>query len=1466
MKKLKQILLLIICFLLLCSFNAFADEYDDYTVKVPLLQTVHMSKDVTSTERIFFNIKNLGIDGDHVAEFQDSSTGNYGDMGPMMTFRIGETDNLKSAKLKIYAALHSESNTGYVGTSISGSTAVTLRQYSFADIPIWENTSPEGESLVEYDSAARATYANFYQAMTGYGNTSVVIRSNEILQYGNWADSETYLMSIDLDSISLAENSYFTVVVGSPTNTYYSAENADKLPYIELVYDNEPLREEAAREAVEALLPYDSENSINGENIEEVEELLADAKQKIARLRSETLKDELTETVISVEARMNTFYIEYKRENFNSVDGADISAELEYELDFTQESDFFVKAEAVISDSIGEKYAEITVGDTKIGLKADGVYLNEEKAAEIVSGKNTFALRFSGTSSRSVELFVNGISVIKKDNQSLDTVSEILAQSTDSEKLLINGITVETCPSGFGSEAEEALNEFKELLNNSESEFEDVLDMYSQVYSATAAMSESIFSAQINLAADNLIGTRLVTERVSAEEEKNYNALVDIYSIWDEISDNSLKSAERTEIETILAEYDGVAPIVKNVEIIKLSKTQYKASYVIEDSIIREEAEPLIQWYVNDRCVLENEEVFDISAYAGYSVTVSVTPLNNKGYAGASLCSEPVAVPYVDDDFTEKITVKRRFSRSFNKETGVLTGIIADRAYASDGIKSYPFNDGGYYLEGQQFEFEMGDIPLEALKSAKLVVHAASRECYVYLKGFVNTENMPAELGTMNGWAIADATVLEALNEVFDNMNEASIESDKKIDKAATPANPTMLEFDLLQKDDEGNYIISFETGKDIILNIQGPAGDQIVTLALNDEYMPYLLLDVDMEPVRIKNAEAAVNELLPYVSNKEITSENLNEVENLLDIAQNKISRIADSEIKNKLLATVSSVEKKKNLFTISASRQEISAADGKNITALLTETVSLTDNDLFIKVDFNINQALEENELIEIKADNEINAKITSEGIYLQGEKVAEPFTGKAELLLRNSTGNSGSYTELYLNGVFLGKAEGLVLNTAETVAVINNTVESVTTDSMTIEVCPKGYGNTPYGLLGEADKALTKDTELNKAISIYNETQSSIEGMGDSLYSDLISESFGNVIDKYVTNMLENYITEQKYKEFVSYKSFISNIKNGILRESLLKKYYEIETLFDKLTPEVLYAGIDEDSKYVLKAAYTVKDSVGNAKITDGKEAVLFEWILDTGKVVGTDSTIDVSDYKGHKIILSVTPLNNKNVKGEAAKSIAFSIKSTSSAIASGGGGGGGGSVYEAVYTPSSVGANLPANSFNDISSSWARNEITALKEKNIINGDEKGNFNPDNNVTRAEFVAMLDRAGKIPSVNAESEFSDVGVNDWFYRNVKKAVSSGVVTGSNGAFYPNKAITRQEMAIILSRITEGSTNSDITNIKDYHNISEWAKEGVSEVVALSVMKGDPDGSFRPLDLVTRAEAAAVIYRIIQ
>ncbi|WP_410771565.1 S8 family serine peptidase [Fontibacillus sp. BL9] len=181
-----------------------------------------------------------------------------------------------------------------------------------------------------------------------------------------------------------------------------------------------------------------------------------------------------------------------------------------------------------------------------------------------------------------------------------------------------------------------------------------------------------------------------------------------------------------------------------------------------------------------------------------------------------------------------------------------------------------------------------------------------------------------------------------------------------------------------------------------------------------------------------------------------------------------------------------------------------------------------------------------------------------------------------------------------------------------------------------------------------------------------------------------------------------------------------------------------------------------------------------------------------------------------------------------------------------------------------------------SFTDVTSAnyaWAVNEIEVLAAKDIVTGQSADVFAPKAQVTRAEFVSLLVRAlGLEKSTGGEVRFSDVSDSSWYHNDVQTAVAKGFVTGySDQSFAPDQAITRAEMAVILSRVLESLGNKDLaveqaSGFADDEAIQDWAKKAVAQVAGLGLMQGRGDNRFEADALTTRAEAAVVIYRIFK
>jgi hypothetical protein len=170
-------------------------------------------------------------------------------------------------------------------------------------------------------------------------------------------------------------------------------------------------------------------------------------------------------------------------------------------------------------------------------------------------------------------------------------------------------------------------------------------------------------------------------------------------------------------------------------------------------------------------------------------------------------------------------------------------------------------------------------------------------------------------------------------------------------------------------------------------------------------------------------------------------------------------------------------------------------------------------------------------------------------------------------------------------------------------------------------------------------------------------------------------------------------------------------------------------------------------------------------------------------------------------------------------------------------------------------------------------WASRYIEVMASKGVIKGVGADLFKPTNNVTRAEFLAMIVREFKLFDKDAENPFNDVNETDWFYPEVVSGAKFGIVKGRpGGVFAPNDKITREEMATIVSNVlnqilgkkTPDKAEDYLKAYVDSDEIANYAKDTVAMATRYQVFSGRPDGTFAPKDNADRSEASKVIYML--
>ena len=144
-----------------------------------------------------------------------------------------------------------------------------------------------------------------------------------------------------------------------------------------------------------------------------------------------------------------------------------------------------------------------------------------------------------------------------------------------------------------------------------------------------------------------------------------------------------------------------------------------------------------------------------------------------------------------------------------------------------------------------------------------------------------------------------------------------------------------------------------------------------------------------------------------------------------------------------------------------------------------------------------------------------------------------------------------------------------------------------------------------------------------------------------------------------------------------------------------------------------------------------------------------------------------------------------------------------------------------------------------------------------------GDDRGDFRPDANITRAEVVQMFYRLLRDQDVPVAGTFSDVEEDAWYARAVNVLASLGMVNGVGGSqFAPERAITRAEFAAIAARFAHAhNIGITFTDVPESH----WAYDEICTAASYGWVNGVGGGRFAPDRLITRGEAAAMVNRML-
>ena len=169
------------------------------------------------------------------------------------------------------------------------------------------------------------------------------------------------------------------------------------------------------------------------------------------------------------------------------------------------------------------------------------------------------------------------------------------------------------------------------------------------------------------------------------------------------------------------------------------------------------------------------------------------------------------------------------------------------------------------------------------------------------------------------------------------------------------------------------------------------------------------------------------------------------------------------------------------------------------------------------------------------------------------------------------------------------------------------------------------------------------------------------------------------------------------------------------------------------------------------------------------------------------------------------------------------------------------------------------------YQDTDGHWAETAIDRWSAYGVLEGDS-GNFNPDGALTRAQMAAILSRLLNLPDA-PDAGFSDVKPDDWFAEYINKCAAAGIMLGDNGKANPNEPITRQQAIVMIARALgiQPIENPDLTKYADAAQVSAYAQGYVAALIEAGIVGGVTADLLAPQANINRASTVTILDRAI-
>lgn len=172
------------------------------------------------------------------------------------------------------------------------------------------------------------------------------------------------------------------------------------------------------------------------------------------------------------------------------------------------------------------------------------------------------------------------------------------------------------------------------------------------------------------------------------------------------------------------------------------------------------------------------------------------------------------------------------------------------------------------------------------------------------------------------------------------------------------------------------------------------------------------------------------------------------------------------------------------------------------------------------------------------------------------------------------------------------------------------------------------------------------------------------------------------------------------------------------------------------------------------------------------------------------------------------------------------------------------------------------SFAATELNDISDHWAKDQIQSWVDSGYVQGYPDGTFKPDKNITRAEFMTIVNNAYGYTE-KADIDYTDVAEGSWYADAVAVAKAAGYIEGyPDNTMKPESPITRQEAAVMIARLDAlTSDEAAAGQFTDSASIPSWSKGAIGANAKAEIFNGYPDGTYKAENNILRSESVVAL-----